>query len=61
MMTIALVNRYVTVPRLFKGPAAFRGLVAGTIAEIVIGATVIALVSAFATFDPMGMDMGDMS
>jgi putative copper resistance protein D len=58
MLTIALVNRYVTVPRLANGPTAHRNLAAGTIAEIAIGAAVIALVSVFATLDPMGMNMG---
>lgn len=57
MVSIALFNRYITVPRLARGPDAIRGLAFGTVAEIVIGAVVIALVSAFATFDPMGMDM----
>jgi putative copper resistance protein D len=57
MLTLALVNRYVTVPRLCTGPTALRRLAAGTIGEIVIGAAVIALVSAFAILDPMGMDM----
>jgi putative copper resistance protein D len=47
MLSLALVNRYVLTPRL-----AFRGLVIGTGAEIVLGLAVIALVSAFATYDP---------
>jgi len=40
------------VPRLSRGPGALRGIVIGTVAEIAIGTIVIALVSAFATFDP---------
>ena len=48
MLSIALVNRYLLTPRL-----ALRGLVIGTIAELVLGAAVIALVSAFATYDPV--------
>ncbi len=48
MLSIAMVNRYVLTPRL-----ALRGLVIGTGAELVLGAAIIALVSAFATFDPV--------
>jgi putative copper resistance protein D len=54
MIAVALVNRYLVVPRLpSKGDAARRWLVAGTVGEIAIGAVVIGLVSAFATFDPV--------
>jgi putative copper resistance protein D len=53
MLGIALGNRYVLTPRLAAHPAdARRGLIIGTIAELVLGAGVIVLVSAFATFDP---------
>jgi putative copper resistance protein D len=48
MLSIALCNRYVLTPRL-----AIRGLVIGTVAELLLGAAVIALVSAFATYDPV--------
>lgn len=51
MVGIAIFNRYVLVPRLARsGP---RGLRRGALAEIVLGALVLALVSAFATFDPV--------
>ncbi|HTJ57482.1 MAG TPA: copper homeostasis membrane protein CopD [Devosiaceae bacterium] len=54
MMALALFNRYVTVPRLASGkPDALRLMALGTIAEIVVGAAAVALVSAFATFDPV--------
>ena len=53
MVLIAIVNRYVVVPRQARGESSgLRMLVRGTIAEIVLGGGVIALVSAFATFDP---------
>ena len=49
-----LVNRYVTTPlALIDAPRALRALAFGTAGEIVLGAIVIALVSAFATFDPV--------
>jgi copper resistance protein D len=54
MVCIALGNRYWLTPRLAANPAkAERGLVAGTIAEIVLGVAVVGLVSAFATWDPV--------
>lgn len=54
MAGIALYNRYVSTPRLVAMPErAARALVRGTISEIVLGAGIIALVSAFATFDPV--------
>jgi putative copper resistance protein D len=54
MVVIAVVNRYLIVPRLAnKGPGALRALVAGTIAELALGAVAIGLVSAFAAFDPL--------
>ena len=48
MLAIALLNRYVLTPRL-----AVRGLIIGTSAELLLGAAVVALVSAFATYDPV--------
>jgi len=57
MMGVAIFNRYVAVPRLSLSWG-WRGIVTGTVVEIILGAAVVALVSAFATFDPMpGMDM----
>jgi putative copper resistance protein D len=54
MIGIALGNRYMLAPRLAADPArARRGLVVGALAEIALGAVVVALVSAFATFDPV--------
>jgi len=53
MVLIALRNRYLVMPRLRGArPEALRQLVRGTVAELVLGGLVIALVSAFATFDP---------
>lgn len=51
MVGLALVNRYVFVPRLARGGLA--GLRRGTLAEIVLGALALGLVSVFATFDPV--------
>ncbi len=55
MVAIALCNRYVFVPRLSrgKGDAALRAIAVATVVEIILGAAVLALVSAFATFDPV--------
>ena len=54
MLGIALYNRYVSMRRLARQPERSAGaLVIGTGAEIVLGAIVIALVSAFATHDPV--------
>jgi putative copper resistance protein D len=54
MLTIALFNRYALTPQLASKPArAQRGLVVGTLAELGLGAVVIALISAFATLDPV--------
>lgn len=50
MVGMALTNRYVFVPRLKRGGLA--ALRRGTWAEIVTGAVVLALVAAFATYDP---------
>lgn len=55
MIGIALVNRYHFVPSMRRDPvAACRALWAGTWAEILLGAGVLGLVSAFATLDPQG-------
>lgn len=55
MVGVALVNRYVFVPRLrgADSPAALRAITRGILAEIALGAAVLGLVSAFATFDPV--------
>ena len=55
MVAIALCNRYVFVPRMSRGNgrAAVRAIALATVAEIVLGAAVLAMVSAFATFDPV--------
>ena len=55
MVGLALVNRYVFVPRLktADSPAALRAIARGTLAEIALGMAVLALGSAFATFDPV--------
>ena len=51
MVGIALTNRYAITPRLVSSGS--RLLIANAGAEVVLGAVVVALVSAFATFDPM--------
>lgn len=53
MVLIAVTNRYVIVPRLGDESRALRALAIGTIGEVALGAIVIGLVSAFATFDPV--------
>lgn len=54
MVLIALANRYLLTPRLAAHPArTTRALAIGTLGEIALGVVVIALVSAFGTFDPM--------
>lgn len=54
MVGLALCNRYLFVPRLRTDEAgALAALRRGTLAEIAVGAAVLALVSAFATFDPV--------
>jgi putative copper resistance protein D len=58
MIGIALANRYVAVPRLARTRWALRGIVIGTCMEMLLGGVVIALVSAFATFDPMATASG---
>jgi putative copper resistance protein D len=52
MVALALLNRHVLAPRLRSGAAAFRALMATTVAEIVLGAAVVALVSVFGLCDP---------
>ena len=53
MVMIALANRYLFVPVMAGNrDDGHRNLVRGTIAEIGLGALVVALVSAFASFDP---------
>ncbi len=52
MTALALVNRYVLAPRIGRSALAARALAAGAVAEIVLALSAIALVSAFATFDP---------
>ena len=53
MVAIAIINRYVLVPRLPAAPrSSVRSLAGLSLIEIVLGATVLALVSAFATFEP---------
>lgn len=54
MVGIALANRYWVTPGLIEHTSsATRALVIGTVCEIALGAVVIALVSAFGTFDPV--------
>jgi copper resistance protein D len=54
MVTLALVNRYVVVPRLrVDGAAATANLKRLTIAELGVAAGVLALVSLFGLLDPM--------
>ena len=53
MTALALFNRYVLVPRFAVSPdASLRALVGTSIVEIALGGAVLALVSAFATFEP---------
>ncbi len=54
MLAIALINRYLAMPRLKTADAkAQRSLLVGTLAEIALGVAVIALVSAFGIADPV--------
>jgi copper resistance protein D len=53
MVLLALYNRYRLVPRLALGPAAGLALSRNTTIEIGLGSIVLALVSAFATFEPV--------
>lgn len=52
MVILALVNRYVIVPRMRLGGAAGRALARGTLAEIVVATIVIGLVAAFGMLPP---------
>jgi putative copper resistance protein D len=52
MIGIALVNRYVVAPRLKPGAPALRILMWTSLAEVALGAAVVALVSLFALLDP---------
>jgi putative copper resistance protein D len=52
MIAIALVNRYLVAPRLKPGGSALRILMRTSLAEVALGAAVIALVSVFALLDP---------
>ena len=52
MVTLALLNRCVLAPRLKPEGPALRALMATTLAEIVLGAAVVALVSVFGLLDP---------
>jgi putative copper resistance protein D len=54
MVGVALYNRYVSTVRLAgEREGSARALVAGTVGEMALGVIVIALVSAFATYDPV--------
>ena len=52
MIVIALVNRYVLAPRLKPDAPALRILTNTSIAEVVLGVVVVALVSVFGLLDP---------
>lgn len=52
MCCLALINRYVFVPAIPDGGPGLRQLMQGTIAEIVIGASVVGLVSVIGTMSP---------
>jgi putative copper resistance protein D len=52
MVCLALVNRYLLVPRLASGEEAQRNLRVSTMVEIVVGIGVIGLVSAFGMLPP---------
>ncbi len=54
MLLVALANRYIFVPRLpADGPRAVNAIRRGTLLELGLGAAVLALVSVFATLDPV--------
>jgi copper resistance protein D len=53
MLSLAVLNRYILVPRLRRRPAACRALLAATLVEIGIGLAVLGLVSAFGLLDPI--------
>jgi len=52
MIALALFNRYVLSPRLTRDGLAQRALTRNCVAEIVLGAAVVALVSLFGLLDP---------
>ena len=52
MVALALFNRYVLAPRLTADGPARRALMQGCVAEVVLGAAVVALVSLFGLLDP---------
>ncbi len=52
MVALALFNRYVLAPRLAQTRNARRALARGCVAEVVLGAAVVALVSVFGLLDP---------
>jgi len=52
MIALALFNRYVLSPRLALDGAAGRALTRSCVAEVVLGAAVVALVSLFGLLDP---------
>jgi putative copper resistance protein D len=53
MTILAVINRYVFVPRLKADPDhAVKAILRGTVAEIILGAIVLALVAWFGTLDP---------
>lgn len=54
MCVIALVNRYVFMPRIPAGALGVRQLRDGTVAELIIGTLVIAIVGILGLLDPMG-------
>jgi putative copper resistance protein D len=53
MIALALVNRYRLAPRLTPGGRAFGLLMRTSLAEVALGAAVIALVSVFGLLDPV--------
>jgi putative copper resistance protein D len=52
MIALALLNRYVLAPRLASNGSARRALMRGCVAEVALGAVVVALVSLFGLLDP---------
>jgi putative copper resistance protein D len=52
MVALALVNRYVLAPRLAEHNSTRRALTRSCVAEVILGAAVVALVSLFGLLDP---------
>jgi putative copper resistance protein D len=52
MTAIAVVNRYVFVPRMSRGAGSPRALACGTVAEIVLALAVVGLVACFGMLEP---------